>query len=154
MSSWVTSIDSITWTIKRPLQKGYMASTTVSTHCHCCNFLVSLQFVHRIYQRWKFSAGARRKPVWKILWHRYKLYVLSTCNFELQDHHETYYCFPKMTTHSFIFPWSTICPPSLTRSTCLLSRPIGLHALAPSMGIILKLPLSMLVYRQFQNILF
>ena len=52
----------------------------------------------------------------------------------------------------FICPWSTICPSSLTLPSCFLSRRVGLHALAPSMGRILKMSLSLLAFRQFQNI--
>ena len=35
--------------------------TTCSTHCHCCNFLVSLKLAYRIYQGQKSSGGARRR---------------------------------------------------------------------------------------------
>ena len=36
--------------------------TTVSSHRHCCNFLVSFQFSQRRYRGQKFSDGARSKP--------------------------------------------------------------------------------------------
>ena len=35
--------------------------TIVSTHCHCCNFQVSLQLAHILYQGQKFLVGARRR---------------------------------------------------------------------------------------------
>ena len=41
--------------------------TTVSIHCHCCNFLVSLPQAHIIYQVPKSSVGARRRLSQKIL---------------------------------------------------------------------------------------
>ena len=40
---------------------------------------------------------------------------------------------------------------SLTRPSRLLSRPIGLPAIGPSVGIFRKLPFSMLAFRQFQQ---
>ena len=48
----------------------------------------------------------------------------------------------------------TIFSSSFVRPICLLSRPIGLHAWAPSMGTILKVHLSLLAVRQGLNILF
>ena len=57
--------------------------------------------------------------------------------------------FPKVTTLSFIFPWYKICPSSLTRPSWLLSRSMGLHAIAPSVSRILKMPLPLLAFRQF-----
>ena len=40
------------------LHQGALDSTSVSTHCHCCNFLVSFQFSQKIYQGQKSSHGA------------------------------------------------------------------------------------------------
>ena len=54
-----------------------------------------------------------------------------------------YYAF----SHTFMF---NNFPPSLVRPSCLLTRPIGLHDWAPSMGSILKLHLSLLAFRQFK----
>ena len=53
----------------------------------------------------------------------------------------------------YIYAWFTVCHSSLTRPWRRLSRLIGLHALAPSGSKILKLPLSLLAFRQFKNIL-
>ena len=49
--------------------------------------------------------------------------------------------FQKWVTLSCIFTWSTICSSSLTRPSSFLSRTIGLHALASSVGRMLKLQL-------------
>ena len=74
-------------------------------------------------------------------------------NLELQDHSLSYSCFSKVTIHSFICPWSTIWPSFRTRPSWLLSRLIRLHALAPSVGWILKLPLSLLAFSQLTILL-
>ena len=55
---------------------------------------------------------------------------------------------------SFFFLWSTIFPCSLTRPSCLLSRPICQHALALSVCNILNFALSLLASRQFQIYIF
>ena len=72
----------------------------------------------------------------------------------MQDHYKTYSWFPKLTILSFIFQWSTIYHSSLARPSCLLSRQIGLRDLVPSVGRFLKLPLSLLAFSKFLNIIF
>ena len=45
-----------------PIYASKLHCTTVSSHCHCCNILVSLKFSRRIYQRQKSSFGAISLP--------------------------------------------------------------------------------------------
>ena len=52
--------------------------------------------------------------------------------------------------HVLVFLWSTICPSSLSRPSCLQFRQIGLHTLALSVGRILKPTLFLLAFRQQQ----
>ena len=128
-----------------------LRNSTVSTHCHNYNFIENIQFPHRIYTKDKIPQQARRSPVQKILCVIYKVYVLPICNQVLEKDSLTYFNLIKVITLSFVFSWSTIYPSSLTRPSCLISRQNGLHALAPSVGRILRLPISLLSFRQFGN---
>ena len=126
---------------------GYHVCLTQNcfTHCHCCNFLASLQFAHRIYQGLKKMKPSQLGGSIILM-----LVYINICKFYVLD---TKYLFYLLKTEYcwtifrhflgfsnfllFIFPWSTICPFSLTRSSCVLFRQIELHALLPFRGRIL-----------------
>ena len=111
--------------------------TTVATHCHCCNFLVSLEFAHWIYQRWKSSAGARRRPAWL----RYNIFVLPTCHLSLNSIATPLLFLFLFSKSDYLFVY--LQGPQFDP----LALP-GLVAL-PSVGRIFKLPLSLFAFSDF-----
>ena len=112
--------------------------TTESIHCHPFNFWISFQFAHRIYQGQKSSFGAKsgaHSKTWELETKGMSyLVVTQYCKTIIRP----ILSFQKG-QQIVIYSWSTICPSSLTRPSCLLSRTICHHTLAPSVGQTLNL---------------
>ena len=123
-----------------PSSSEYCSQPTVTVATSWWAFSLLIECTEDESPQQELEGGPHSKVC--VLDTKFMFYLLV--NLVLQDYSQTY----------SYFPWSPICPSFLTRPSCLLSRLIGMHALASSVGRILKLPLSLLAFRQFQHIFF